>query len=82
MSQRQLQLALTICEWSNAVSHIEAAVETGFIQPRPYTVLGAVRRELRDLLNQWASVTGRLLRTDEDDERMVAEAKAYVDRHI
>jgi hypothetical protein len=82
MSDRQrLLLAVCICEWAGALDHIDAAMRTGFVEPVPYATLGRVQRELRDLLNQWASATERLLRTPEDDARMVEEACAYATAH-
>lgn len=78
---KKLLLAVCIGEWATALGHIEASIGTGFIQPQPYATLGRVQRELRDLLNQWSSVTERLIRTPDDDARMVAEARAYCTAH-
>jgi hypothetical protein len=82
MNDRQkLLLAVCICEWATALDHIEVSMRTGFMDPAPYATLGRVQRELRDLLNQWSTVTERLLRTPEDDARMVAEARVYATAH-
>lgn len=77
----KLLLAVCIGEWATALDHIRAALRTGLQDPKPYTALDRVQRELRDLLNQWSSVTERLLRTPEDDARMIEEARAFCTEH-
>lgn len=82
MNNRQkLLLAVCIGEWATALDHIEASTRTGYMGPVPYATLGRVRNELRHLLNEWSSVTERLLRTPDDDARMVEEARAYCTQH-
>lgn len=81
-ARQKLMLAASIGEWAAALTHIEVSIAIGFVDPVPYATLGRVQRELRDLLNQWSSVTERLLRAPEDDARMVEEARAYCTEHL
>lgn len=78
---QRLLLAVCIGEWSTALDHIEASIRTGFIKPVPYATLGRVRQELRDLLDQWALETERLVRFDTEDDEIVQEARAYCTEH-
>lgn len=80
-ARQKLLLAVSIGEWATALDHIKVSISTGFIEPAPYATLNRVQRELGDLLNQWSSVTERLLHYPGDDAVMVSEARAYCTEH-
>lgn len=76
--EHRLLLAACIGEWDTAITHVKAAMSTGAIAVMPYGTLYRLRTERRDLLNQWASLTGMAA---SGTTALLADARAYATDH-
>lgn len=71
-------LAYCIGEWRTALDHIEAA-EAAMGWSFERFAIQRIKDELRNLLNQWATVSGL---PPSDADALLADARAYATTHV
>lgn len=73
-------LAIGIGEWSTALAHLDA-LSAGHHHVPP-TTRGQVERELNLLCMRWNHATGTLTYSNEERERVSANARTWAAEHV